>query len=97
MGQVQTAEGAASLERYFRSVGDLHVDVRVRALRIDGSRAVVELDRVDTITDPAGRRRELRLPPLTKELIRTAAGLRLVDESHSPGESGNEIRSARGE
>jgi hypothetical protein len=96
MGQVRNAEESANLERYFRSIGDLHVDVRLRGLRIDGARAVVEFERVDTITDPAGRRQELRLPPLTKQIERTAEGLRLIDQAGSRGGRGNEIRSARG-
>jgi hypothetical protein len=79
MGQVRSPEEAEKLERYFRSVNDLHVDVRVRALHIDGSRALVEFERVDTVTDPAGRRQELRLPPLMKEIERTPEGLRFSD------------------
>jgi hypothetical protein len=82
MGQVRSAEEAEKLERYFRSVTDIRVDVRVRALHIEGDRASVEFERVDTVTDPAGRQQELRLPPLRKEIQRTPQGLRFAD--HRP-------------
>jgi len=38
----------------------------VRALRVDGERASVGFERTDTVIDPRGRRRELRLPPIRK-------------------------------
>jgi len=82
--------GAASglrvkrLERYFRSVDDLHVAVRVLALRLDGARALVELERTDTVTDPSGRRQELRLPPIRKQIERTPEGLRFTGDG-APG------------
>jgi len=79
MGQVRTAAEAEQLERYFRSVDDLHVAVRVLALRLDGARASVELERTDTVTDPSGRSHELRLPPIRKQIERTPEGLRFID------------------
>src|SRR5437016_4044572 len=45
MGQVRSAAEEEQLERYFRSVDGLHVAVRVLALRLDGARAAVELER----------------------------------------------------
>ncbi len=39
MGQVRSVAEEERLERYFRSVDDLHVAVRVLALRLDGARA----------------------------------------------------------
>ena len=79
MGQVRSQADAERLLRYFGTVEDLHVDVRVRAVRVDGERAAVEFDRVDTMTDPSGRRQELRLPPQHKEIERTSDGLRFVN------------------
>jgi len=79
MGQVQTAAQAEQLERYFRSIDDISVDVHVLALHIEGDRASVEFERTDTLTDPAGKRRELRLPPLRKEIERTPHGLRFAE------------------
>jgi len=84
MGQVRTAAEAERLERYFRSVDDLHVAVRVLALRLDGARALVELERTDTVTDPSGRRQELRLPPIRKQIERTPEGLRFTGDG-GPG------------
>ena len=81
MGQVTNAAQAERLERYFASIGELRVDVRVLALRVDGARAAVELERTDTLTDPAGHRKQLRLPPLRKEIERGPNGLRFT----SPG------------
>jgi len=79
MGQVRSQADAERLLRYFGTVEDLHVDVRVRAVRVDGERAAVEFDRVDTMTYPSGRRQELRLPPQHKEIERTSDGLRFVN------------------
>jgi hypothetical protein len=78
MGQVRSPAEADQLERYFRSVSDLRVDVRVRAVRIDGDRAAVELERTDIVTDASGRRQELRLPTIHKEVQRTADGFRFA-------------------
>ena len=80
MGQIRSATEAAGLERYFGSIGELEVDVRVLDLRLDGDRASVEFERVDTVTDPAGRRQQLRLPPIRKEIERTPDGLRFADQ-----------------
>jgi hypothetical protein len=78
MGLVNTAGEAERLERYFRSVNDIRVDLHVRELSIDGDRALVEFERVDTVTYSWGRRQELRLPPLRKQIERTPEGLRFV-------------------
>jgi len=77
MGQVRSAGEEERLERYFR-FDDLHVAVRVLALRLDGARAAVELERTDTVTDPSGRSHELRLPPVRKQIERTPEGLRFI-------------------
>jgi len=79
MGQVRSADDAEKLERYFQSVSDIQVDVRLRSMRIDGARASVEFERIDTVTDPGGRKQELRLPPLRKEIERTPQGIRFAD------------------
>jgi hypothetical protein len=79
MGQVRSAADAEKLEQYFRSVSDIQVDVRVRSVRIDGTRASVEFERIDTVTDPGGRKQELRLPPLRKQIERTPQGLRFAE------------------
>lgn len=78
MGQVRSAAEVERLERYFHSIDDLHVDVRVLALRVDGRRASVDFERTDTVTDPGGQRRQLRLPPFHKEIERTPKGLRFA-------------------
>jgi hypothetical protein len=78
MGQVRTADEAAQLTRYFRSVDDLAVAVRVIALSVAGDRASVEFERTDTVTDPSGRRQQLKLPPIRKEIERTPDGLRFA-------------------
>jgi hypothetical protein len=78
MGQVRTSTEADQLERYFRSVGDLHVDVRVLSVAVDGDHASVEFERTDTVTDPSGRKQELRLPAIRKEIERTPDGLRFT-------------------
>lgn len=82
MGQVRSAADAERLERYFRSIDALQVEVRVLALHVEGDRALVELQRIDTVTDPTGRR-ELRLPALRKAIERTPEGLRFVDDTPS--------------
>ena len=81
MGQVRNEEQAQRLVRYFATVDSLEVAVHVRAVRIEGNRAQVEFERTDTLTDPSGNRRELRLPPLRKEIERGPSGLRFT----SPG------------
>ena len=78
MGQVRSSKEAEQLESYFRTIDDLHVDVRVLGLRIDGDHASVEFERTDTVTDPAGQRRALRLPPFRKRIERTPQGLRFA-------------------
>jgi len=79
MGQVRSQADAERLTRYFGTVENLRVDVHVRAVRVDGERAAVEFERVDTMTDPGGRRQELRLPLQHKEIERTPEGLRFVN------------------
>jgi hypothetical protein len=78
MGQVRSPNEVEKLERYFGSVGDLRVDVNVLSVTVDGDRASVEFERIDTVTDPSGRRQELRLPPIRKEIERTGDGLRFT-------------------
>jgi hypothetical protein len=78
MGQVRSPSEVERLERYFRSVGELRVDVRVISVTATGDRASVEFERTDTVIDPSGRRQELRLPPIRKEIERTADGLRFT-------------------
>ena len=78
MGQVRSGAEAAQLERYFHSVDGLDVDVRVLQLSVAGERASVEFERTDTVTDPSGRRQQLRLPPIRKEIERTPDGLRFA-------------------
>jgi len=56
----------------------------VLALRLDGARASVELERTDTVTDPSGRRQELRLPPIRRQIERTPDGLRFTGDG-GPG------------
>ncbi len=81
MGQVRNEEQAQRLVRYFASVDALEVAVHVRAVHIEGDHAQVEFERTNTLTDPGGKRRELRLPPLRKKIERGPAGLRFA----SPG------------
>ena len=79
MGQVRSGSEVDRLDRYFHSIEDLRVEVRVVTLHIDGERAAVEFERTDTVTDPAGQRRELRLPPFRKEIERSGQGLRFAE------------------
>jgi hypothetical protein len=78
MGQVRTTAEMERLERYFQSISDLRVDVRVLGLRVDGDTASVEFERMDTVTDPSGRQQQLRLPPMRKQIERTPDGLRFT-------------------
>jgi hypothetical protein len=78
MGQVRSPSEAAQLERYFQSIDSLEVDVRILAITVEGERASVEFERTDTVTDPTGRRQQLRLPPIRKEIERTPDGLRFA-------------------
>jgi hypothetical protein len=78
MGQVRSAAEAAQLERYFTSIESLAVEVHVLGLTVNGERASVEFERTDTVTDPSGRRQQLRLPPMRKEIERTPDGLRFT-------------------
>lgn len=78
MGQIRTASEVEKLEQYFRSVGELRVDVQILSVKVDGDRAQVEFERTDTITDLQGRKQELKLPPITKEIERTSDGLRFT-------------------
>jgi hypothetical protein len=85
MGQVRSPTEVDRLTRYFRSIDDLRVEVRVVALKVDGDRAAVEFERTDTVTDPAGQRRELRLPTIRKAIERTGQGLRFADGGGTGG------------
>jgi hypothetical protein len=85
MGQVKTAAEVERLERYFQSISDLRVDVRVLGLRVDGDKASVEFERMDTVTDPSGRQQQLRLPPMRKQIERTPDGLRFTSGGEGRG------------
>lgn len=78
MGQIRSAAEAERMERYFASIDDLDVRVRVLAVAVDGDHASVEFERTDTLTDPSGRRQEHRLPPVRREIERTPSGLRFA-------------------
>jgi hypothetical protein len=78
MGQVRTNDEVERLKRYFESISDLRVEVRVLGLRVDGDKASVEFERMDTVTDPSGRQQQLRLPPMRKQIERTPDGLRFT-------------------
>jgi hypothetical protein len=80
MGQVRSGAEAAQLERYFGSIGALDVDVRVLRLTVEGEHASVEFERTDTVTDPSGRRQELRLPLMRKRIERTPEGFRFAEQ-----------------
>ena len=80
----------AAAARVGHGVGALQLDRRARAVEaegehthgdvqaVDGERASVEFERTDTVTDPSGRRQQLRLPPMRKEIERTPDGLRFA-------------------
>ena len=80
MGQVRGDAEAAQLERYFASIGALDVDVRILSLTVEGEHASVEFERTDTVTDPSGRRQQLRLPPIRKRIERTPDGFRFTPQ-----------------
>ena len=80
MGQVRGDAEAAQLERYFASIGALDVDVRIVSLTVEGEHASVEFERTDTVTDPSGRRQQLRLPPIRKRIERTPDGFRFTPQ-----------------
>jgi hypothetical protein len=79
MGQVRSPGEAAQLERYFHSIGALDVDVNLLSLTPEGTRASIEFERTDTVTDPGGRRQQLHLPPIHKRIERTPDGLRFAE------------------
>jgi hypothetical protein len=78
MGQIRSPAEASEMQRYFESIDALRVELHVRAVRIAGERASVEFERTDTVTDPSGRRQQLKLPPMRKEIERSPDGLRFV-------------------
>jgi len=47
-------------------------------------RGCLAREHTDTVIDPSGRRRELRLPPIRKQIERTPEGLRFTDH-RGPG------------
>jgi hypothetical protein len=83
MGHVQTASQTERLRRYFQSVNDIRVDVRVVALHVEGDRASVDLERTETVTDPSGDRQTLRSPPVHREIERGPEGLRFTEPAKS--------------
>src|SRR5262249_31268872 len=80
MGQGRRGGEAAQLARYFASIGALDVDVRILSLTVEGEHASVEFERTDTVTDPSGRRQQLRLPPIRKRIERTLDGFRFTTQ-----------------
>jgi hypothetical protein len=82
MGHVQTASQAERLQRYFKSIDDLSVDVRIVALYVDGDRISVDLERTETVTDPSGDRQTLRSPLVRKEIERGPHGLRFTEPTN---------------
>jgi hypothetical protein len=81
IGQVTDDRQADAMGRYFATVSDLQVTVRVLAVETSGTTATVRFQRRDRFRDPAGRVVDKESPPIEKSLQRTPNGLRFLPRS----------------
>ena len=75
LGQYKTKDDQEAARKALDKLGDLRVACSQPSISLAGTQATVAFDRTDTVTDPSGQRRELRLPPFRKEIERTPEGL----------------------
>jgi hypothetical protein len=81
IGQVADDRQADAMGRYFATVSDLQVTVRVLAVETNGDTATVRFQRRDRFRDPTGRVVDKESPPIEKTLRRTPDGLRFLPRS----------------
>jgi hypothetical protein len=81
IGQVTDDRQADAMGRYFATVSDLQVTVRVLAVETHGDTATVRFQRRDRFRDPTGRVVDKESPPIEKTLRRTPDGLRFLPRS----------------
>jgi hypothetical protein len=78
LGQVSSDSQEAALRDYFARTPDLDVQVTVLDVFSAGDRHTVRFTRRDRFRDPTGRFVTKETPPLEKEVVRTAGGLRFA-------------------
>jgi hypothetical protein len=79
LGQVSTEQQADALRAYFDRVADLEVEVVLLDLTSVGDRHTVRFTRRDRFRDPTGRVVSKETPPIEKQVVRGAGGLRFVN------------------
>jgi hypothetical protein len=78
LGQVSSDSQEAALRDYFARTPDLDVQVTILDVFSAGERHTVRFTRRDRFRDPTGRVVTKETPPLEKEVVRTASGLRFA-------------------
>jgi hypothetical protein len=81
IGQVSDDAQAKALGKYFESVRDFDVQVRIIEMQGSGDRRTVRFTRRDTFRDPTGREVSKESPPIEKTIVRTPQGLRFAPRS----------------
>jgi len=81
IGQVADDDQAKALGKYFDSVRDFDVQVRIIEMEGSGDRRTVRFTRRDTFRDPAGRAVSKESPPIEKTIVRTPQGLKFAPRS----------------
>jgi hypothetical protein len=81
IGQVTDDRQADALGRYFATVRELQVSVRVLSVETKGETATVRFQRRDRFRDPTGRVVDKESPPIEKSLRRMPDGLKFMPRS----------------
>jgi general secretion pathway protein A len=81
IGQVTDDRQAQALDKYFDTVEELEVEVRVLEMSGSGDRRTVRFTRRDRFRDPAGREVSKESPPIEKTIVRTPDGLKFAPRS----------------
>jgi hypothetical protein len=81
IGQVTDDRQADAMGRYFATVRELQVSVRVLSVETKGETATVRFQRRDRFRDPAGRVVDKESPPIEKSLRRMPDGLKFIPRS----------------
>jgi type II secretory pathway predicted ATPase ExeA len=81
IGQVSDDAQAKALGKYFESVREFDVQVRILEMEGSGDRRTVRFTRRDTFRDPTGREVSKESPPIEKTIVRTPQGLRFAPRS----------------